>query len=233
MLCFIDYRTTKKEKETLISLGAKLIEIPKSTDLYDAISGHPDIQINIIDRNKKKILINRNLSDNFKKIISHYNISYIESKNSLKENYPNNIILNSLNLEDYFIHNLKFTDPNLLDLVKNKKLINVNQGYTNCSVLKVNEKAFITSDKGIYKELIKENFDVLLIPPGDIILDGFDYGFIGGAGGLISDNTLVFFGSLDKFVYGTLIKNFLKKYNINPIYLSNNKLHDRGSILYL
>lgn len=233
MLCFIDYRTTKKEKETLVSLGAKIIEIPKSPDLYDAISGHPDIQINIIDRNKKKILINKNLSDDFKKLISYYNISYIETKNSLNSNYPNNIILNSLNLENYFIHNLKFTDPNLLDLVKDKKLINVKQGYTNCSVLKVNEKAFITSDNGIYKKLVKENFDVLLIPPGDIVLDGFDYGFIGGAGGLISDNTLVFFGSLDKFVYGNLIKNFLKKHNINPIYLSNDKLHDRGSILYL
>lgn len=233
MICFIDYRTTKKEKDTLISLGAELIEVPKSPILYDAISGHPDIQVNIIDRNKKKIIINRNLSDDFKKLISYYNISYIESKNSLKEIYPNNIILNSLNLENYFIHNLKFTDPNLLDLVKNKKLINVKQGYTNCSVLKVNEKSFITSDNGIYRKLIKENFDVLLIPPGDIILDGFNYGFIGGTGGLISDNTLVFFGSLDEFNYGALVKNFLKKHNINPIYLSDGKLHDRGSILYL
>lgn len=233
MLCFIDYRTTKNEKETLISLGAKLIEIPKSKDLYPAISGHPDIQINIIDRNKKKIIINRNLSDDFKKLLSSYNITYFESKNSLKENYPNNIILNSLNLDNFFIHNLKFTDPNLLDLVKNKKLINVKQGYTNCSVLKITENAFITSDNGIYKKLINENFDVLLIPPGDIILDGFDYGFIGGAGGLISNNTLVFFGSLDKFAYGFLIKEFLKKHNITPIYLSNAKLHDRGSILYL
>ena len=233
MLCFIDYRTTKKEKETLISLGAQLIEIPKSKDLYDAISGHPDIQINILDRNKKKIIINRNLSDDFKKLISYYNISYIESKNLLKENYPNNIILNSLNLEKYFIHNLKHTDPNLLYLVKNKKLINVSQGYTNCSILKVTERAFITSDNGIYKNLIKEGFDILLIPYGDIILDGFDYGFIGGTGGLISSTTLVFFGSLDNFAYGSLVKEFLKKHNILPIYLSDEKLHDRGSILYL
>lgn len=233
MLCFIDYRTPKKEKENLISLGAEIIEVPKSPNLYNAISGHPDIQISIIDRNKKKILINRNLSNDFKKLISSYNISYIESKNSLKENYPNNIIINSLNLENYFIHNLKFTDPNLLNLVKSKKLLNVKQGYTNCSVLKVNETSFITSDNGIYKKLIKENFDILLIPPGDIVLEDFDYGFIGGTGGLISDNTIVFFGSLDNFQYGTLVKSFLKKHNINPIYLSNDKLHDRGSLLYL
>lgn len=36
MICFTDYRITQEEKDTLSSLNLKVIEIPKSNDLYDA-----------------------------------------------------------------------------------------------------------------------------------------------------------------------------------------------------
>ena len=49
----------------------------------------------------------------------------------------------------------------------------------------VSNKAIITSDKVIAHEAKKVDLDVLLIPPGDIILPGLDYGFIGGCCGLI------------------------------------------------
>lgn len=51
---------------------------------------------------------------------------------------------------------------------------------------------------GIYKTLIKENFDVLLIPFGDIELPGLNYGFIGGVGGMISSNSMAFFWFIRK-----------------------------------
>ncbi len=51
------------------------------------------------------------------------------------------------------IHNLKFTDDNLLSYEKHKILINVKQGYTKCSCLPVSKNALITSDVGIYNTL--------------------------------------------------------------------------------
>ena len=116
---------------------------------------------------------------------------------------------------------------------KDKTLINVKQGYTKCSCLPVSKKALITSDIGIYKTLLKYDFDILLVPPGDIILEGLNYGFIGGTGGLIENNKMVFFGSLEHYTYGSEVKAFLKKYNVTPIYLSDNKLYDRGSIFVI
>ena len=53
------------------------------------------------------------------------------------------------------------------------------QGYTKCSILPIREKAIITSDKNIAKELLNYDFDVLLLPSGDIILPSLNYGFIG------------------------------------------------------
>ena len=233
MICFTDYRITQEEKDTLSSLNLKVIEIPKSNDLYDAINGHVDIQLNILDKKSKKIIINRNMDVTFKKQLTDLNIQYIESENFLEPSYPKNIFLNALILEEYYIHNIKYSDKNLLKFQNNKTLIDVKQGYTKCSCLPITENAIITNDVGIYKSLSKYNFDILLLPTGDIILEGFDYGFIGGTGGLINKNTIAFFGNLDFYKYGNEVKSFLKKYNITPIYLSNMKLHDRGSLFVL
>ena len=233
MICFIDYRTTQRERDTLTSLNLKIIEIPKCNNLYEAINGHADIQLNILDKKSKKVVINRNMDENFKKSLSNSNIDYIESKTSLGSNYPNNIILNALILEDYFIHNINYSDKNLLLYQTDKTIINVKQGYTRCSCLPIAKKSIITSDVGIYKTLSNYDFDILLLPPGDIILDGLNYGFIGGTGGLIDDNTIAFFGSLNHYKYGEEVKDFLKKHNVTPIYLSDTKLYDRGSLLVI
>lgn len=151
----------------------------------------------------------------------------------MSNTYPGDVILNSLVLDKFFIHNLKYTDENLLKSQKSKKLINVPQGYTKCSILPVNDTALITSDIGIYKILIKHNFDILLLPPGDILLPSLNYGFIGGVGGMISKDKMAFFGDLDSYKWGNEIKKFLYKYDISPIYLRKGKLIDRGSLLTL
>lgn len=233
MICFVDYRISIVEEKSLKNLGVKIIKVPPCNNLYNAIKGHVDIQLNILSKIEKKVIVQKDINDSFKKELTNNNINFIESKNSLGEKYPSNIALNSLILDNYFIHNLNFSDENLLESQKNKTLVNVKQGYTKCSSLVVNNNSIITSDKGIYNSLLKYNFDILLLPPGDIILDGLDYGFIGGTGGLISPSTMAFFGSLEKYAYGEEVKKFLKKHNVNPIYLSNSKLYDRGSLFTL
>ena len=160
-------------------------------------------------------------------------INFINSFNSLNKNYPENISLNAYITQNYLIHNLNFTDKEIINYCKTKKQIHIKQGYSKCSILPLREKVVITSDMGIYKTLIKENFDVLLIPFGDIELPGLNYGFIGGVGGMISSNSMAFFGSLEKYAFCDEVKKFLYKYDIKPIYLRDSKLFDRGSLLLL
>ncbi|GIM28683.1 hypothetical protein CPJCM30710_13490 [Clostridium polyendosporum] len=229
--CFVDYRISFKEQSNLESIGLDVLKVSKFNKLYMAIDGHPDIQIHILDKNT--LMVHPDIDKNFLNNLEKRNIKYIFSKKRLLEKYPDNIALNAVNLKDYFIHNLNNTDSNLLSLINHKKLISVKQGYTKCSCAIVNNKAIITSDKVIAKTLINEGFDILLLPPGDILLQGLDYGFIGGCCGLISPNKMAFFGDLRNYLYGELVLEFLDKYNIKPIYLSNGKLIDRGSILVL
>ena len=62
-----------------------------------------------------------------------------------------------------------------------KRFVNVNQGYSKCSVAKVSEKAAITADSSLYKAMTEQGIDVLLISQGNITLKGYDCGFIGAS----------------------------------------------------
>lgn len=232
MHCFVDYRITNEELTSLEKLNINPILVPKSKDVYEAINGHPDIQLNIL-KNKEypEIIIQKNIPDFFKEILNKNNISYIVSEKSLSNMYPSDIILNSLISEKFFIHNLKYTDKALFDSQVSKIQINVSQGYTKCSILPVRENALITSDKGIYNTLKEYDFDILLLPPGDILLPALNYGFIGGVGGMISSNKMAFFGDLANYTWGNEVEKFLFKYDVMPIALKKGNLIDRGSLL--
>lgn len=234
MHCFIDYRVTNEELVSLTKLNMNPIIVPRCNNVYEAINGHPDIQINILkNKSSAQIIIQKDIGENFKKSLESNNLKYIVSKKSLSNTYPHDIILNSLILENYFIHNLKFTDENLLESQSLKTQINVSQGYTKCSILPVRDNVLITNDKGIFETLKDYSFDILLLPPGDILLPSLNYGFIGGVGGMISNDRMAFFGDLDSYKWGDEIKNFLYKYDVSPIALRKGKLIDRGSLLTL
>ena len=234
MHCFIDYRATKEELLNLSRLNLNPILVPKCNEVYEAINGHPDIQLNILkNKSSDKVIIQKNISEDFKEILKSNNINYIVSKNSLSNTYPDDIILNSLILENYFIHTLTYSDDNLLQSQAPKLHNNVPQVYTMCSILPVRDNSLITSDQGIYNSLKNFNFDILLLPPGDILLPSLNYGFIGGVGGMISNDKMAFFGDLDSYKWGDDIKKFLFKYDVSPIALKKGKLIDRGSLLTL
>ncbi|BCZ47035.1 hypothetical protein psyc5s11_31020 [Clostridium gelidum] len=234
MHCFVDYRVTKEELLNLSILNVNPILVPKCNKVYEAINGHPDIQLNILkNKSHSQIIVQKDISKCFKEILKSNNIHYIISKNSLSNTYPCDIILNSLILENYFIHNLKYSDEELLKSQNSKVHVNVSQGYTKCSILPVRDNALITSDKGIFESLKEYDFDILLLPPGDILLPSLNYGFIGGVGGMISNNKMAFFGDLDSYKWGSEIKKFLFKHDVLPIALRKGKLIDRGSLLTL
>jgi hypothetical protein len=176
------------------------------------------------------IIVHKDMDSEFIQKLDLLNYKVYKSNSTLQISYPYNIILNALCIDNFFIHSVNYTDTNLLSLLKDKKIINVKQGYTKCSACIVNNHAIITSDPSIAKALSLEKIDVLLIPPGDILLPGLNYGFIGGATGLIEDKVLAFYGHLDHYLYGKEVLKFLNKHKVEPVFLRNGKLIDRGSI---
>lgn len=112
-------------------------------------------------------------------------------------------------------------------------MIPVKQGYSKCSICVVNESAVITDDESVFAAAGNFLNDVLFVSKGSIGLKGYNYGFIGGCSGKISDNKIAFNGRIESHTDSNQIIDFLQKHSVEPVELTNSKLLDIGGILPL
>lgn len=232
-IAIVDGRVNDEIIKSLYCVGVEVIKTCKCKELYEAISYHPDIVMHPI--NYKSLVIAPNVYDYYKDIFSFYGIKVIKGERELKRNYPENIAYNVARISQYAVHNTKYTDPKLKFYLEKEgiEFINVKQGYSKCSLAVINDRAAITSDISICKALIGKGMDVLLIKEGFIELPGLNYGFIGGATGMLSKKELLFSGTFFEHPSINNINKFLKNYNIKTIFLSNKRIIDIGSIITL
>ncbi len=147
--------------------------------------------------------------------------------------YPDNVKFNAVCLDGYFIHNLKYSSPALLHEARALGLafINVNQGYTKCNCVVVDGHSIITADRGIFSAVKKcPDIDVLPISQGFVNLDGFQYGFLGGASGRVGGE-IIFNGDLSKHPDYEAITQFIETRGLTIKDFPEHPLTDIGSIL--
>lgn len=210
-------------------LGIKVLSSENLSKLLIFEQYHTDLQL--LHYNKDTVFVLKectSLKENLKK----YFPNVIEISKNIDKDYPNNVMLNCVVLNDKLICNRKTIADEVLQMAVNDnlKIINVNQGYTKCSTCIVNENAIITSDKSIYKSCRNE-MDVLLIRQGYIKLSGTDYGFIGGSSFKYNRNTLVFTGNIELHPDYENIKSFAENHNAELLSLTENTMIDIGSII--
>ena len=129
------------------------------------------------------------------------------------------------------ICNTKTAYKPVLESLREKSILHTNQRYAKCSCAVIGENALITSDRGIYEICLQNKIDVLQISAGDIELDGYAYGFIGGCCGFISKNTLAFTGNVELHRDFENMRDFAKNYGVELYSLSNGQLYDIGGII--
>lgn len=227
----IDYRTPENIISSLKKLNICVLKTRQNPNLYSAVDGHGDMVITHI---KNNVFVCA--PDSYKYFCSILPDSDIICGSSeLTDTYPSDIAYNVARVGDYAFHNAKYTDKIILEYFDrhNIKLINVNQGYSKCSICVVDENSVITSDKGIASQAYKNNFDVLLIKPGYISLPGMNYGFIGGCTGKICENTLAVCGNLINHPDYKNIENFCSKKNVDLVMLSEDTPVDIGTLVPL
>lgn len=149
------------------------------------------------------------------------------------KSYPEDCRLNACIVGSRFIHRLDVTAEAALENAAGLELVDCAQGYAKCCVCVVDSRSIITSDHGIAGAARKHGIDALEIRPGYIELEGFGYGFIGGASFKLSPYELAFTGRLDGHPDYNIIVDYLKARNIRPVYLSDGRAFDVGSILPL
>lgn len=232
-LSIVDKRLPKDMEEKFKNFNIKLIKSTGIENIYEAIKYHPDIHLLKLDFNN--IVVAPNVYKYYKEKLEKYNFNVIKGESFIENKYPQNIMYNVCIFGNFAVHNFKYTDKKILNYLdkNNFTKINVNQGYCKCMICVVDENSIITSDVGIYNEVKKHNIDCLLIENGHIDLFELNYGFIGGASGLISNGTLAFLGDISLHPNYKKIKEFVNSKNKKIISLSKNKLLDLGSIIPL
>lgn len=154
--------------------------------------------------------------------------SIIKSKHKCSKQYPYDIGLNALIIGKKIFCNKRHIAKEIVEYGEKcgYKIINVNQGYSACSTLVVDEYNAVTSDYGIEKALKNEGINVVIVPNDKIILEGYNCGFIGGSC-FIHEKTAYFSGNVYTKEYEKVVE-LLDKLNINIVNLSNGNLRDFG-----
>ena len=242
-----DSRMPEEAKKNLKKLGNVIFINPTSVT-YNSISSHPDI---FFFQKDDALIYAPNAPKRIIKELKKRKIKLIEGKKEVGKKYPETVPYNAVGIGNLLIHNLKHTDETILSSYKNH--INVNQGYTRCNLLALNENAFITSDVGIFNAVnsqqttdnslypheslvetygrTSERISVLYIDPKQIRLEGQKNGFFPGCCGVWRNNLIVC-GSTKNLKEKAELDNFLKDNNFNLIELYDGDLIDVGSIFF-
>lgn len=226
MLIIADHRLPEEAKSKLRKEG-ELLEFKTPGVVYDAISGHPDI---FMCQTSQQLILSPQTPREIVESLTKHSIKFTFGRKNTGFNHPETSHYNAVVAGEFLIHNLKFTDTEILQTSDNSKRIHINQGYTGCNLLPLGKNHFITSDEGIYKTL-KSRFNILYVSPKGILLKNFEHGFIGGTAGFL-DNKVFFAGSLKHFPEGNRVSGFLHDLDFDIIELCDGPLIDGGGIFF-
>lgn len=227
-LIAIGERYRRRLGPALDARGVDVIWLPDAVNVDNRLAGHIDLSLMHLGGCR----IAAACSDDIANALNLLGFDMLRVTAPGHE-YPEDCALNACIVGKKFIHRLDITSPKVLDAVRDFELINVAQGYSKCCTCVVDENSVITSDRGISMAARNAGLDVLEIAPGYIELDGFDYGFIGGASFKLSRDELAFTGRLDSHPDLDSILAFLSERNIGAVYLTDSPAFDIGSAVTL
>lgn len=223
------YKIADSLEKFLSKYDIEVIPTIKNQNLPSPIDDHADLSLHLLSEDK--LLVEKSLFDYYSSKLSKYKIDIISSQSSLSNSYPNDCLLNVGRISNYYIHN-DIIDGILKSYFDKRNIshIFVKQGYSKCSILNVNYDTIITQDMGIHKKLLEYGLKTFLLPAGHITLEGYNTGFIGGCGGLISNEIMLLSGNPKTYYYGDKLTSILQEKGLDIIY-PQLPFKDIGSII--
>lgn len=220
-------------KDALEGIGITPICIPDNNCIAYPVRAHADMSAYYCGDGK--LILSRNIADACTVETFPAGTVIINSAETQREKYPFDIGLNACEIGDYIFCKRDNIDAEILKhaVDNGKKIINVRQGYSKCSVCILDEKHIITSDNSIASAAADEGIEVLLITPGFFTLPGYDYGFIGGSCFKPDKITIAFTGTLSGHPDEAKILKFIENAGINVTYLTTELCFDIGSVIPL
>ena len=216
--------------------GFEVITLPADNRLAPPVSSHADMLLLALDDTifSNSVYVEKNKA--VFNIITEYGYKIVCSDFDVSNEYPNDVALNQAVIGKNILGRKKSCATDILDYtaLHGYSYKSIKQGYAKCSTLILNEKAIISADTSIIDVANSIGIKTLKINNGinEITLDGYDYGFIGGAS-TVYDSKVFFFGNLNLHSQATQIIDFCKSNNSLPISLGAERLCDIGGAIIL
>ena len=236
-IAITDSRIDAEAERKLTLHGYRVITLPPFSKLSEAVASHPDMLIKKIGN---EYISYADYSEEASFVFSDLSLlsvgtgaRFTLTSDEVGPTYPSDVGLNALEIGGKLFCRVKSASEAMLTSAKKSGLdiVNVNQGYPACTVLKLNEEAAITADVGMAEILRKHGIRVTLIEQGYVSLPPYDYGFIGGCAEADGDK-LFFFGNPTLHRDGEKIISAAEREGLSVIPLSSLSLRDLGGILF-
>lgn len=226
MLIIADYRIPAQAKARLADFGEVLL-LQTYGITYDAIAGHPDI---FLCQTPAALIVAPNTPYYITEALTRYQIKWVWGDKPVGKVYPHTALYNAWLGKNTIIHKTGITDKKILECNPGLKKISVNQAYTRCNAFEI-KGTVITSDLGIQNQLMRAGISVSFFEPRDILLEGFEHGFLGGCCGLY-ENKIWICGSLAHYTEGNRLRLQLEALGMEIMELYDGPLVDIGSIMF-
>lgn len=231
-IAIVDYRIDEIIIEQLNLFCSETIRTRPHPNLMEPVNGHPDMVMMQYD--DRTLIVCPEEYEYYHEKLAVRGINVIEGANQLRREYPFNIPYNAVRIGNTILHKSSYTDDRVVEMAIVDKLlrVDVKQGYTKCSVINLQNHGIITADRQIAELARDIGIDSLLVSSGNVGLNGFEYGLIGGATGY-HDGRLFLTGTPDHHPDFNAIRSFIETKGIQLVYLSKNPIYDYGTIIIL
>ena len=223
-------------KDALVANNFRITSLPADKRLAPQVESHADMLISVLDNtifcNEEYYKSNIKIFD----LLTAYGYQINASNFSVSTLYPCDVALNQAVIGKAIIGRADSCAKSILKYAINHgyDYHSIKQGYAKCSTLILGEKAIISADSGIISIADQLGIDTLKIKndANEITLDGYDYGFIGGAS-VVYENTVFFFGDIMRHSQGKEIVDFCNKHGFLTTSLGDKRLCDVGGAIIL
>lgn len=231
-IAVVGMRCPDKAKGRLLALPSVLdvVKLPFDPLIAAPIADHPDSLICIY---KKKLYCHTTYAESARAeleyICSTGKLQLVTDSCERHAEYPFDCAFNVLVMDDRQI--LIGRRESLVDPLKSFCNAGTNQGYSACTSLYA-DGTVITADPSIEKAVKGLGVPVYRISGKDIVLPGYNEGFIGGAGGAF-ESTVCLFGSPEHSESAAEVESFCRDNSLSLVCLEDDILTDRGGIMFV
>ncbi len=231
MRLLIGRRYREKLAQSLGALGIEPVWLPDDPALDQRLVGHADL---LAFASGRQIVLAEELCDpsNIVNYLTNMGYHVRPTKNTRGSRYPADAGLCVCTTGKYTIYAPDAIDDAIRPLIGGIP-VTVAQGYAKCAACVVDDRSIITADAGVSRAAKSVGMDVLDIAPGHIRLDGYEYGFIGGASFKIDDDVIAFTGTLDEHPDRERILCFLAERGKMVEFLTQEPIFDIGGAICL